>query len=104
MNHEPRPASVSSSHPNFRQFLVAVELSAINPYLLQGTDACDTGVRIYRFADQDTARLIVELPHLGEMRLSFNALRLKELARMCIDAAHDLETFPAAVETVGKSS
>jgi hypothetical protein len=104
MNHEPRPASVSLSNPTFRRFLVPVELSAISPFLLQGTDACDTGVRICRLALQDTALLVMELPHLGEVRLSFNALRLKELARMCIDAAHDLETFPAAVLTEGKSS
>lgn len=105
MNYEPKPARVKVSHPDQRRFLPSEELAQCYSLPCALPDSYGTGVDLYRHAEKDTVRLTLKIGiGLGEVGLPFNAIQLQELARMCLDAAHDLDAYPAAVLMEGQPS
>lgn len=97
MNHEPRPAQLHQDFPYQRRFVPSDELAMCFALQCAFLDSYGVGADLFRDAEKDTVRLSLRLGSgCGEVGLPFNAMQLKELARMCIDAAHDLEAFPSA--------
>lgn len=60
----------------------------------------DASVRVFRWADSDHARLIIETRSkcsTTETMARCTAAELREIAARLLDAAHDLDTYPASV-------
>jgi len=60
----------------------------------------NTSVRVFRWAEADCARLIVETHSkciTSETVVHCTATELREIAARLLDAAHDLDVFPASV-------
>lgn len=90
--HEPRAPFIPPSSTQQRHF---------------GRDNCDRiakSARVFRFADHDHATLEVQTPFnpgvSAQLSVSLTPAELRELAHRLLDAAHDLEAFPATVEAV----
>ena len=94
--YAPRPCAVPlADHPLQRYFPV------------QGRNAFGFGVgssdaalmlsaRVMRMGSADVGELTIHC-QIREMTGKFSASELRDIARQCLDCAHDLDGFPAAV-------
>lgn len=88
--HEPRAPELSADHPTQRYFLGS-----------DGERWVGEVVRVMRFADDTTAHVDVRTAYgksRAEVTAFLTAAELREFASRLLDAAHDLESFPATVE------
>jgi hypothetical protein len=101
--HTPRAALVprDARHSNQRRFGPAKNCDADHPTDLVGSGACDAepsrvDVEVYREARRQAAELRLELFGAFSARVLLTPAQLYDLAERLIDAAHDIETNPAA--------
>lgn len=62
--------------------------------------------RVMRLAQNNHGELSLRVSALGEaeIMMPFTADELREIAKQCLDCAHDLDTFPAEVLTAERES
>jgi hypothetical protein len=89
--HTPRPAIVPANPEYGDQRRYGSGDCALSYKLYQ--------LEVIRYGDSDLAEVIVKIGyHTGAtIRAELNADELRDLAARLIDAAHDIETFPAPV-------
>lgn len=85
-SHVPVGPEIPRSQPNQRYF------PSVEGCSLSGRVA---HFQVLRFADQDVASLRIDVLHMSEVRLKLSATELLQVAKICIDAAHDLEANSA---------
>lgn len=89
--HYPRPAIVADTEGchDQRRFGSDLELSLSN-----GTTR--VSAEVLRFATRDTAKLCLRIGVIKAiMQVQATPAEMRELAARLIDAAHDIDTFPA---------
>ncbi len=94
--HIPRPPGIPGSIPNKRDYLAHMSLTTPANYLFGvGSDPrlpLSLIVRLNRHSPARTATLVVATEDSSlNASIALKADALRELARMCIDAAHDIE-------------
>lgn len=93
--HEPRAPHCPASHPDQRYFCDASGVDTYESRWIGGM------VRVYRNAARDVADVDIRAT-AGRVDVqagaSLTPAELRELAHRLLDAAHDLEAFPATVE------
>lgn len=96
--HQPRPPGIPGSIPDKRDYLNHHSLGVADYCAGYGIDALTdltlfVQVNRYSPCKLGTVRIATECGSMSaQIRLTPNSLR--ELARMCIDAAHDIEVNP----------
>lgn len=89
--HHPRPAIVSDTEGchDQRRFGSDFDLSLDN-------GSTTVGAEVLRFATRDTATLCLRICVIkATMQVQATPAEMRELAARLIDAAHDIEAFPA---------
>lgn len=100
--HTPRPAIVAKTagHTNQRRFGVA---DRARGYVISPTEqqarAMNTELQVFRDAEFDMAEVTIDigLYTCASITVRLNPAELRDLATRLIDAAHDIESLPAAV-------
>lgn len=100
--HTPRPAIVPANPEYGDQRRYGSGDCALSYKLYpgrRGAKSMHTELEVFRYGDSDLAEVIVTIGyHTGAtIRAELNADELRDLAARLIDAAHDIETFPATV-------
>ena len=88
------PPTVPVSHPKQQYFL---PLNEKNLYGVRASGDQAGEVLAYRNADLDSADLTMKISFRCQISVTLTATELREVARLCLNAANDLENFPAAV-------
>lgn len=88
--HHPRPAIIATAEGCGNQRRFGAEM----PLRVSG----GTAAEVLRFADDNVARLKLEYGVAWCATAVATPVELRELAARLIDAAHDIETFPAALQ------
>lgn len=97
-HHEPRPPSVPPEHGHQRLFKGPAALPKRLPLGGEGLYIGSANALVWRSALADVAYLDIEVDGgacVSRMNLKATAGELRELAARLIDAAHDLELWPA---------
>lgn len=98
--HYPRPAIVppEPEHAWQRRFGAVATGSNYCPPLNIKNPAPSTEIEVFRSAHDDFARVDVQIGHpsLVNLWLRLTPADLRDMAARLIDAAHDIEAFPAA--------
>ena len=93
-----RPAIISATHPKQRYFGASREAAEVD--LADRRGAAVGRARVFRFADDDFARVQIQLGQgstaVGVVELDMAPAAMRELARCLIDAAADIEDNPAS--------
>lgn len=92
--HHPRPAIVATTEGCGDQRYFGSERP------LRTADG-GIDVVVMRFSDENIACIKLEYSTYWHSRATVTAAQLRELAARLIDAAHDIETFPAPTAEVG---
>ena len=92
--HHPRPAIVATAKGCGNQRRFGSDLP-----LRTGDDGVN--VEVVRFSDENTANILLDFRTYWTARATASPTELRELAARLIDAAHDIETFPAATPEGG---
>lgn len=93
--HTPLPAAASEPYPEQRYFLGTTGSRWVGPQ-------ADGAARIMRMASRDEAYLVIRATRDRcdvSAELTLTPAELRELAQRLLDAAHDIETAPAALLT-----
>ena len=94
--YTPRPCAVPSpAHPLQRYFPVQGR-NAFGLGVGSSNAAVMLSARVMRMGSADVGELTI-CCQMGEMTGQFSASELRDIARQCLDCAHDLDGFPAAV-------
>jgi hypothetical protein len=94
--HYPRPPGIPGAMPNRRDYLNHnTGHPTPSTYLNSACDEMEAfpALAIERVAPRTKAELRLSVEH-GFMSMQLTPKALRELARMCIDAAHDIEDNP----------
>ncbi len=100
--HTPRPAILPSSaaYSYQRRFGPGVKTGnySLEPWSAEGS-AMSTRIHVYRDAGCDVAEVSIGLGVFtcAEITARLSAAELRDLAARLVDAAHDIDTLPAAV-------
>lgn len=96
--HRPRAPEISARYPDQRYFAHAPGRGASGLSVSRMPPSWRGSiVTVYRDAHQDHAELGINLMYVAKIDLPLTADELRAVACMCLDAAHDLDTLPAAV-------
>ncbi|MDP1886627.1 hypothetical protein [Polaromonas sp.] len=96
----PKPPVVTDSHPKQRYFCPQGKERGLTGVIGQVEGAPRSEVEFYRYADNNYVRLSVRVSDVAWAGVHLTAADLRDVARLCLDAAHDLETFSTSVEEV----
>ena len=92
--HTPRPPCVcKGQYANQRRFGPPGEFSNAHPKPLTHGE---TTLGVYRDAKRQVAELEINVASIAKIGIELTPTKLRELAARLLDAAHDIETNPAA--------
>ena len=92
--HTPRPPCVcKGQYANQRRFGPPSEVSNKHP---QPLTHGETTLGVYRDAKRQVAELEINVASIASIGIELTPTKLRELAARLVDAAHDIETNPAA--------
>lgn len=92
--HTPRPPCVcKGQYANQRRFGPPGEVSNAHPKPLTHGE---TTLGVYRDAKRQVAELEINVASIAKIGIELTPTKLRELAARLLDAAHDIETNPAA--------
>ena len=93
--HTPRPPCVcKGQYANQRRFGPPSEVSNEHP---QPLTHGETTLGVYRDAKRQVAELEINVASIASIGIELTPTKLRELAARLLDAAHDIETNPAAM-------
>ena len=94
LTHTPRPPCVcKGQYANQRRFGPPSEISNEHP---QPLTHGETTLVMYRDAKRQVAELEVNVASIARIDIELTPTKMRELAARLLDAAHDIETNPAA--------
>ena len=92
--HTPRPPCVcKGQYANQRRFGPPSEISNEHP---QPLTHGETTLVVYRDAKRQVAELEINVASIARIDIELTPTKMRELAARLLDAAHDIETNPAA--------
>ena len=92
--HTPRPPCVcTGQYANQRRFGPPGKVSNEHP---QPLTHGETTLGVYRDAKRQVAELEINVASIASIGIELTPTKLRELAARLLDAAHDIETNPAA--------
>ena len=92
--HTPRPPCVcKGQYANQRRFGPPGKVSNEHP---QPLTHGETTLGVYRDAKRQVAELEIDVASIASIGIELTPTKLRELAARLVDAAHDIETNPAA--------
>ena len=93
--HTPRPPCVcKGQYADQRRFGPPSEISSGHP---QPLTHGETTLGVYRDAKRQVAELEINVASIARIGIELTPTKLRELATRLVDAAHDIETNPAAM-------
>lgn len=103
--HAPRPAWVhGEARSAWQRTFGPNDHSAICGIRLRNAESAGTSLAVLRPATEDLARLTIELGCACYVRAVLAPSELREIAARLIDAAHDIETHPAAAPATARGA
>lgn len=91
----PRPAQFGKAHPDQRYFFVG-PMHVKERCVYSSLSQSGTYMQVMRFAPADHAQVGMSIRGHGVILIGMTAQELRNLAQQCLDAAQDLDDFPAA--------